>query len=287
MRAAPTGKPSVRFGRRAAAWLLVFAAIAAPLLPGPPALAGERLRMSTTTSTENSGLLGALLPPFEKRYGCKVDVIAVGTGKALKLGEAGDVDLVFVHARKLEDKFVADGFGVDRRDVMYNDFVLIGPAADPAEVRKTGSAVEALRRIAATRSVFVSRGDESGTHHKERELWRAAGVVPKGKWYLETGQGMGEVIYMAAQLRAYALADRGTYLAYRKKTDLAILHEGDEELWNPYGVMAVNPAKHPHVKYGLAMKFIDFITREEGQAIIASYKVDGKPLFFTYAPKGR
>jgi tungstate transport system substrate-binding protein len=266
--------------------LCVFA-FAAGTLPGPAAFADERLRMSTTTSTENSGLLAVLLPPFEKRCGCKVDVIAVGTGKSLKLGEAGDVDVVFVHARKLEDQFIAGGFGVNRRDVMYNDFVLLGPPNDPAGIRGTGRAAESLKRIAATGSPFVSRGDESGTHQKEKELWQAAGVSPRGKWYVQAGQGMGEVLHMAAQMRGYTLADRGTHIGYRKKTGLAVLHEGDPGLRNPYGIIAVNPSRHPHAKYGLAMKFIEFLTGEEGRRIIANFRVDGEPLFFVSGSRGR
>lgn len=242
--------------------------------------------MSTTTSTENSGLLSVLLPRFERMTGCRVDVISVGTGKAIKLGEAGDVDVVFVHARNLEDKFMAAGYGVNRRDVMYNDFVVIGPPADPAGVRKTAGAAEALARIANAGSTFVSRGDESGTHHKERDLWKSAGIVPKGKWYLETGQGMGEVIQMATQVRGYALADRGTYIAYRKKTDLVVLRQGDKGLWNPYGIIAVNPARHPHVKYDLALKFIGFVTGEEGRRIITGYRIDGEQLFFVHGGQG-
>ena len=254
--------------------LLVLAAL--------PAGAEERLRMSTTTSTENSGLLAVLLPPFEKKFGCKVDVIAVGTGKALKLGEAGDVDVVFVHARKLEDKFVAGGFGVNRRDVMYNDFVLLGPREDPAGVGKTIGAPDAFRAIAAQGSPFVSRGDESGTHQKEKEIWASAGIVPKGAWYVEAGQGMGEVLTMAAQKRGYSLSDRGTYIAFRKKTDLVVLREGDRNLWNPYGIIAVNPKKHAHVKYDLSMKLVDFVTGPEGRSLIAGYKLDGEPLFFVF-----
>lgn len=242
--------------------------------------------MSTTTSTENSGLLAVLLPSFEKKCGCKVDVIAVGTGKSLKLGETGDVDVVFVHARKLEDKFVVEGFGVNRRDVMYNDFVVLGPPNDPAGTRSSKSASEAFVRIAAAQARFVSRGDESGTHQKEKEIWEAAGIVPEGKWYLQAGQGMGEVIQMATQLRGYTLADRGTYLAYRRKTDLAILHEGDKRLWNPYGIIAVNPARHRHVNYGLAMKFIEYLTGEEGRRIISGFKVNGEQLFFVSGAKG-
>jgi tungstate transport system substrate-binding protein len=278
-----------RFHRRISvpAALCLLLVVAAGLLPGAPVHAMERLRMSTTTSTENSGLLAVLLPPFEKKLGCKVDVIAVGTGKSLKLGETGDVDVVFVHARKPEDKFVADGFGVNRRDVMYNDFVILGPPDDPAVTRNTGSASDAFARIAAAQARFVSRGDESGTHQKEKEIWKAAGIVPNGKWYLEAGQGMGEVIQMAAQVRGYTLADRGTYIAYRKKTDLAVLRQGDKGLWNPYGVIAVNPARHPHVKHGLAMKFIEYLTGGEGRRIIADFKIDGEPLFFVHGTKER
>ncbi len=248
--------------------------------------AEERLKMSTTTSTDNSGLLRVLLPAFEKATDCKVDVIAVGTGKALKIAEQGDVDVVFVHARKLEEKFVADGYGVNRRDVMYNDFVIIGPADDPAGVRGAKSAAGALRLIAARQARFVSRGDESGTHQKERELWLAAGIQPAGRWYQAAGQGMGEVIIMATEERAYALADRGTYNAFRTgKSDLKILFEGERGLFNPYGVIAVNPKRHPHVKYDLAMRFIDFVTGPQGQKIIAGYRVGGAPVFFVYGKK--
>lgn len=253
------------------------------LLLAAPAFATERLRMSTTTSTENSGLLKVLLPPFEQQNDCKVDVISVGTGKALKLGEAGDVDVVLVHARKLEDKFVADGFGVNRKDVMYNDFVILGPAPDPAGVKGSKTAAEALAKIAEKQAPFVSRGDESGTHAKEKEIWQQAGGVPKAAWYVEAGQGMGEVIIMATEKQGYTLADRGTYNAFKKaKTNLVIVFEGEKGLFNPYGVIAVNPAKHPHVKHELALKFVDFITGAEGQKIIADFKVDGDPLFFVY-----
>lgn len=247
-----------------------------------PARAEERLRMSTTTSTENSGLLAVLLPPFEKKFHCKVDVIAVGTGKSLKLGEMGDVDVVFVHARALEDKFVANGFGVNRRDVMYNDFVILGPPDDPAGVSKTKGAPDAFRAIASKGIPFISRGDESGTDVKEKEVWAAAGIAPKGSWYIEAGQGMGEVITMATQKRGYTLSDRGTFIAFRKKTDLVVLGQGDKNLWNPYGIIAVNPKKYAHVKYDLAMKLIDFVTGPEGRSLIAGYKVDGEQLFFLY-----
>lgn len=244
-----------------------------------------RLKLSTTTSTENSGLLKVLLPPFEKKCNCKVDVIAVGTGKALKIAENGDVDVVLVHARKLEDKFVADGFGIDRHDVMYNDFVIIGPENDPAGVKSSNAAVDGFKKIAEKQAPFISRGDESGTHQKEKEIWQAAGVKPSGSWYRSAGQGMGEVIIMATEQKAYTLADRGTYNAFRHgKTDLKILFENEKRLFNPYGVIAVNPAKHPHVKYELARKFISYLTGPEGQKIIADYKVEGDPVFFIYRP---
>ena len=274
------------------------------------ATAEDHLKMSTTTSTENSGLLTVLLPPFEKECGCKGDVIAVGTGKALKIGETGDVDVVLVHARALEDKFVADGFGINRRDVMYNDFVVIGPANDPARVRETTSAVDAFKRIDATHSTFISRGDNSGTDVKEKQIWSAAGIAPSGSWYRSAGQGMGEVINMATELRGYTLADRGTYNAFRHgKTDLVILYDanrglerpgapaprltvdqvlarsGANGLFNPYGVIAVNPKKFAWVKFDLAMKFEDFITGPEGQRIIANYRVQGDPVFFTFKEK--
>lgn len=261
--------------------------LAALLVLGSESAAQERLRMSTTTSTENSGLLRVLLPPFEKECGCVVDVIAVGTGKALKLGEAGDVDLVFVHARSLEDRFVAEGHGVDRRDVMYNDFVLLGPPSDPAGIRTAGNAPEAFRRIAASRAPFVSRGDESGTHQKEKEIWRSAGIAPWGGWYIEAGQGMGEVIIMATEKGGHTLSDRGTWIAYRKKTDLVVLHQGDPGLRNRYGVIAVNPGRHPGAKYDLARKFIEYVTGEEGKRIIAEYRIDGEPLFSPDASPGR
>jgi tungstate transport system substrate-binding protein len=196
------------------------------------------------------------------------------------------VDVVFVHARALEDKFVADGYGVNRRDVMYNDFVVIGPGTDPANVKGAATAADVFQRIAAKQATFVSRGDESGTHQKEKEIWQAAGIKPEGKWYQSAGQGMGEVIVMATEERAYTLADRGTYNAFKNgKTDLQILFQGEKGLFNPYGVIAVNPKKFPHVKYDLAMKFVDFVTGAEGQGIIANYKVNGDPIFFIYKAK--
>ena len=195
--------------------------------------AAEHLRLATTTSTENSGLLAELLPPFEMVNDCKVDVIAVGTGKAIKLGETGDVDVIMVHARNKEDLFVNAGYGVDRRDVMYNDFVILGPANDPAGIKGSKSATKALARIAVSNSTFVSRGDDSGTHSREKQLWQKAGITPAGDWYLEAGRGMGEVIVMAGERQGYTMSDRGTYIAYSEKTPLKIVVEGDEGLFNP------------------------------------------------------
>jgi tungstate transport system substrate-binding protein len=247
--------------------------------------AESRLKMSTTTSTEASGLLNVLLPPFEKANDVKVDVISVGTGKALKLGENGDVDVVFVHARPAEDKFVADGFGVDRKDVMYNDFVLVGPKDDPAKIKETKTAADAFKRLGESKADFISRGDDSGTHQMEKQLWKAAGVTPQGKWYIEAGQGMGQVLQMAFDKKGYALADRGTFIAYEGKIDSVVVLEGDRAMFNPYGVIAVNPKKHPGVKYDMAKKFIDFVTGVEGQKIIADFKLNGKQLFFPDAKK--
>ncbi len=260
-------------------YFLIFAALMALC---STASAETRLRMATTTSTENSGLLKVLLPPFEKQHDCKVDVIAVGTGKALKLGMAGDVDLVLVHARKKEDAFVSEGYGINRKDVMYNDFVILGPAADPAGIAGLTDAAEALKKIAAAKATFVSRGDQSGTHTKERELWQAAGIEPAGDWYLEAGRGMGEVINMAGERQGYTLSDRGTYIAYQDKTDLKVQTDGDKRLFNPYGVIPVNPAKHPHAKFELATAFADYLTGEQGQQIIAGYQKNGQNLFFIY-----
>jgi len=255
----------------------------------PLALARERLKLSTTTSTENSGLLYELLPPFEKQFNVRVDVISVGTGKALKLGENGDADVVLVHARDLEDKFIADGFGVNRRDVMHNDFVIIGPEADPAGIRSAKTAAEALKRIAKQKASFVSRGDKSGTHTKELSLWKEAQVKPSGSWYIESGRGMGEVLIMAHEKGAYTLTDRGTYLAFQKegKIFLPVLFEGDPTLFNPYGIIAVNPDRHPSANYVMAMALIGWVTSQQGQKIIADFGKEkyGAPLFYPDAIK--
>lgn len=241
--------------------------------------AAERLKMSTTTSTENSGLLKVLLPPFEKKFDVRVDVIPVGTGKALKLGENGDVDIVFVHARKAEDEFVAEGHGVNRRDVMYNDFIILGPKNNPSHAKGAGSAVDAFVRISKGTTPFFSRGDNSGTHKKETAIWGNAGIKPAGSWYLETGRGMGDTIVTANEKLGYTMADRGTYLAFRDKIDLVIVYEGDNILYNPYGIIAVNPAKYPHTNYLMAIAFIGWVTSPEGQKIIREYKKFGEVLF--------
>jgi tungstate transport system substrate-binding protein len=239
----------------------------------------QPLRLATTTSTENSGLLGYLLPVFEKESGVPVHVIAVGTGKALRIARAGDVDVVMVHARPAEEKFVAAGHGVGRREIMYNDFVIVGPKDDPAKLSGSAGVADALRKTASSHSRFVSRGDDSGTHKKELALWELSGVAPAGEWYLEAGQGMGKVLQMASELGAYTMTDRGTWLAYRGNLELAILVQGDPPLFNPYGVIAVNPQRHAHVNYGGATALIDWLSSPKAQAMIARYTIDGEVLF--------
>lgn len=244
------------------------------------AYAGD-LRMATTTSTENSGLLKMLLAKFEAATGVHVQVIAVGTGKAVKLGEAGDVDVVLVHARSLEDAFVASGGGIDRHDVMYNDFILVGPVADPAHVRSQRNVIQGMEAIAAAGAKFVSRGDNSGTDVMEQSYWKTAGIDPKGKpWYVSAGLGMGEVLNMAAQMNAYTLSDRATYGAYRARTGLDIVLAGDPRMFNPYGIIAVNPARHPGVNYADATRLSEWITSSAGQQAIADFKVNGEQVFF-------
>jgi tungstate transport system substrate-binding protein len=260
---------------------LIFAAVFLISVVG--AQAGNDLRIASTTSTEATGLFGHLLPVFEVQCQCKVSVIAVGSGKALKLGENGDVDLVFVHSRSDEDKFVAQGFGVDRRDVMYNDFVIVGAKSDPARVREAKSAADAMKRIPDSGQTFITRGDDSGTHKKEMLLWKAAALEPGGAWYLSAGQGMSEVLLMASERGAYTLSDRSTFTALLKKLDLDILYSGDAALHNPYGVIAVNPARFPDVNYAAAKQFIEWITSKEGQRLIANFKVNGQQLFFPSA----
>ena len=241
--------------------------------------AEDRLRMATTTSTENSGLLAVLNPVFEEKYQIKLDVIAVGTGKALKLGENGDVDLILVHAPAAEKKFVDAGFGIDRKAVMHNDFVLIGPKADPADVKNSCSLNEAMIKIAGSEATFISRGDDSGTHKKEKVIWKSADLDPTGNWYLAVGQGMGAVLKIANDKQAYTLTDRGTWMAFQDKLDLVVVSEGDPILFNPYHVIAINPDQHSHAKYKLATDYINFITSEDGQKIIQDFKVKGEQLF--------
>lgn len=255
------------------------------ILTACPSSAAERLRMATTTSTENSGLLGVLNPPFERRNGATIDVIAVGTGKALRLARNGDVDLVLVHAPEVEKQFVNQGFGVDRQLVMHNYFVLLGPESDPAGVKAASNVADALKRIARAETPFVSRGDESGTHIKELAIWEAAGIDPSGDHYLSVGQGMGAALQIADNKYAYTLSDRGTYLAYSAKLDLVIRHQGDPILVNPYHVIAVNPKRHPHVNYQLTRRYIDFVVGPQGQTLIAGFRTKGQQLFYPDAIK--
>ncbi|HEY7608946.1 MAG TPA: extracellular solute-binding protein [Alphaproteobacteria bacterium] len=263
--------------------LLALAALGA--LTVAPALAQEKsILVSSTTSTEQSGLFKHILPLFEKKTGIKVRVVAQGTGQALDMGRRGDADVVFVHDRAAELKFVQEGFGVERREVMYNDFVIVGPAADPAKIKGSKDTVAALKAIAAAKAPFASRGDKSGTHAAELRFWKAAGIDPaaagKGSWYRETGSGMGPTLNTAAAMNAYALTDRGTWLSFKNRQSLVIVVEGDQKLFNQYGVMLVNPAKHKHAKKELGMAFVDWVTSPEGQAAIAAYKIGGEQLFF-------
>jgi tungstate transport system substrate-binding protein len=252
-----------------------------------PALAQERsITVASTTSTEQSGLFGHILPIFTREAGIAVRVVALGTGQALDVGRRGDADVVFVHDRAAEERFVAEGFGGPRRHVMFNDFVITGPASDPARIAGLGDTAEALRRIAAARAPFISRGDRSGTHAAELRLWQLAGVDPasgRGQWYREVGQGMGPALNTAAAQGAYILADRGTWLSFRNRGELAVLVEGDRNLFNQYGVMVVNPARHPHVKAALAQQFADWVVSPAGQRAIAAYTIGGEALFFPNA----
>jgi len=240
----------------------------------------QRLILATTTSTDDSGLLDYILPDFEKKFNAQVDVVAVGTGQALELGANGDADVVLVHARAQEDKFVADGSGTQRYDVMYNDFVIVGPASDPAGIKGMTSAADAFAKIAVTKSPFVSRGDNSGTNTKETAIWTAANITPAGDWYISAGQGMGAVLTMSEEMNAYTLTDRATYVGRQAEgLTLDILVEGDAILFNPYGVIPVNPEKHPNVNATLAQDFADWITSLDTQTLIASFKVNDQQLF--------
>ena len=250
------------------------------------ALAAGSIIVQSTTSTANSGLYDHLLPMFKKKTGITVNVVAVGTGQAIKNAKNGDGDVLLVHAKPAEEKFVADGFGVKRFDVMYNDFIFVGPPSDPAGVKSTSTAIDALKKIAASKALFASRGDNSGTHKKEVALWKATGLDPKqgsGEWYRETGSGMGATLNAAVGMGAYAMTDRGTWISFKNKGDYEIVLEGDDGLFNQYGIMLVNPKKHPNVKTKEGQQFIDWILSKEGQDAIADYKLGGEQLFFPNA----
>src|SRR5262247_3423974 len=266
--------------------LLVLAATVALIAAGPVGARDKSIVVASTTSTQDSGLFGHILPLFKAKTGIDVKVVAQGTGQALDTGRRGDADVLFVHAKAQEEKFVADGFGVKRYPVMYNDFVLIGPKSDPAGIKGMTDVAEALKAIKSKSAPFISRGDRSGTHIAELDLWKAAGIdigEEKGPWYKEIGQGMGAALNTASAVNAYVLADRGTWLSFKNRGDLDILVAGDKRLFNQYGVILVNPEKHPHVKRELGQAFIDWLISPEGQKNIADYKVGGEQLFFPNA----
>jgi tungstate transport system substrate-binding protein len=264
-----------------------LAAIAAVLILSTGAWAQDRsITVASTTSTEQSGLFGYLLPLFTKAEGIEVKVVAVGTGQALDIGRRGDADVVFVHDRPAEDKFMSEGQGVKRFDVMYNDFIIVGPKSDPAKIGGGRDVADALRKIAAAKAPFISRGDKSGTHAAELRLWKEAGVdlgAGKDSWYREIGQGMGPALNMASSSNAYLLSDRGTWLSFKNRGDLTISVEGDKRLFNQYGVIPVNPERHPHVKKEPGQAFIEWLISPEGQKAIADYKIDGEQLFYPNA----
>ncbi len=261
------------------AWLAAASVAAMFIAVTPGAAAQEFITVASTTSTEQSGLFKHLLPEFRRATGIEARVVAVGTGQALDMARRGDADVVFVHDQLAEEKFVAEGFGVKRYPVMYNDFVIVGPKADPAEA-KGNDVVAALKKIAGKQAPFASRADKSGTHAAELRYWKSADVEPKGAWYRETGAGMGPTLNTAAGMGAYALTDRGTWLSFKNRADLVILVEGDTRLFNQYGVMLVNPAKHPHVKQGPGQRFVDYLISPAGQAAIAAYRIEAEQLFF-------
>ena len=272
--------------RRIAVPIIVAAFALALWTVGTPRAEDKFIIVQSTTSTQNSGLFEHILPIFTKKTGIDVRVVAVGTGQALKNAQNGDGDVVLVHSKPDEEKFVAEGWGVKRQDVMYNDFVIVGPASDPAGIAGLKDAAEGLKKIAAAEAPFASRGDDSGTNKAELKLWQDAGIDPKpasGKWYLETGSGMGATLNTAVGKQAYTLTDRGTWLSFANKGDFKILIEGDPKLFNQYGVILVNPAKHPNVKAKEGQTFIDWLTGLEGQAAIAGYKIGGEQLFFPNA----
>ncbi len=264
------------------------AALLALALALPAGAAERSIRLASTTSTENSGLFAHLLPVFEAAAGIKVHVVAVGTGQAIKIAMNGDADVLLVHHTPSEQRFVAAGYGVRRFDVMYNDFVIVGPRPDPARIAGLADAAEALRRVAAARALFASRGDESGTHKAERRLWRMAGVdaaLASGTWYRETGSGMGATLNTAAAMDAYALTDRATWTSFKNKGALRLLVEGDRRLFNQYGVILVSPARHPHVRAKLGRAFIGWLLSPAGQRAIAAFRIEGRQLFFPNAKR--
>jgi tungstate transport system substrate-binding protein len=266
------------------------AAFLAAITLTPAAAQDQTITVASTTSTQDSGLFDHILPLFEAESGITVKVVAQGTGQALETGRRGDADVVFVHAKAQEEQFVTDGFGVERFDVMYNDFVLVGPASDPAGVAGTQDIAAALQAIEASEAPFVSRGDNSGTHSAELRLWNAAGIdieASKGDWYREIGQGMGAALNTATGMGAYVLADRGTWLSFSNRGDLDVLVEGDRRLFNQYGVMLVSADKHPHVKTEAGQAFVDWLISDEGQSAIADYKIEGQQLFFPNAAESR
>ena len=253
------------------------------------AMAARSIIVQSTTSTANSGLYDHLLPLFKRATNIQVNVVAVGTGQAIKNARNGDGDVLLVHAQSAEEKFVADGFGVKRFDVMYNDFVIVGPALDPAGLGKAKTVIDALKLIASKGAVFTSRGDNSGTHKREKQLWKLANIDPKkdsGKWYRETGSGMGATLNVARGMGAYSMSDRGTWISFKNKGDFKVLVEGDGNLFNQYGIMLVNPKKHPRVKSVEGQSFIDWIIGAEGQKAIAAYKLEGQQLFYPNAKGG-
>jgi tungstate transport system substrate-binding protein len=266
--------------------IAALAAYALLLVASPTQAQTQSIVVASTTSTQDSGLFGHILPLFKAATGIEVRVVAQGTGQALDTGRRGDADVLFVHAKAQEEKFVADGFGVKRFPVMYNDFVLIGPKSDPAGIKGQSDIVAALQAIKAKASPFISRGDRSGTHIAELDLWKAAGIdiaKDKGPWYKEIGQGMGAALNTASASNAYVLADRGTWIAFKNRGELDIAVQGDKRLFNQYGVMLVNPAKHPHVKKEPGQAFIDWLVSAAGQKAIADYKIEGQQLFFPNA----
>jgi tungstate transport system substrate-binding protein len=284
------GRPSVHLGRPMTMLrrtiLGIAAAVLLPLL-GAGTIAQDRsITVASTTSTEQSGLFAHLLPAFTAKTGIQVNVVAVGTGQALDIGRRGDADVVFVHDRATEDKFMGEGQGVKRFDVMYNDFIVVGPKSDPAHIAGSKDVLDAFRKIEVARATFISRGDRSGTNAAELRYWKDAGInieAVKGGWYKEIGQGMGPALNTAAAVNAYTLSDRGTWLSFKNRGDLAILVKGDSRLFNQYGVMVVNPEKHPNVKVAEGQAFVDWLISPDGQAAIAAYKINGEQLFFPNA----